>query len=316
MGRFLSYAGRVQLIDSVIMSLTNFWMAAFRLPSGCIKEIERLCSAFLWSGPELNGRKAKIAWSDICKLKTEGGLGIRPLKEVNLVICLKLTWRILSAHSMWVNWVKAYLVRKGSFWMVKDNTQSGSWMWRKILKYREIAKNFYKVEVRNGEKTLFWFEVWSVLGCLKHVLRDGSYIDMGIPLNATVAECRSHRRRHHRVLLLNRVGQEIGRYKTNLVQEEDVSLWRNEKGGYKRRFSTRETWLSIREKHQVCHWYQAVWFKNATPKFSFITWVAMRDRLSTGEKMRSWNVNVDSACVFCQASCFLIARTPNKYGKH
>lgn len=46
-GRFLSYAGRLQLINSVIMSLTNFWMAAFRLPSGCIKEIERICSSFL-----------------------------------------------------------------------------------------------------------------------------------------------------------------------------------------------------------------------------------------------------------------------------
>ena len=36
-GRFLSYAGRLQLIKSVITSLANFWMAAFRLPSGCIK---------------------------------------------------------------------------------------------------------------------------------------------------------------------------------------------------------------------------------------------------------------------------------------
>lgn len=41
-GRFLSYAGRLQLLNSVIMSLTNFWMSAFRFPSGCIKEIERL----------------------------------------------------------------------------------------------------------------------------------------------------------------------------------------------------------------------------------------------------------------------------------
>lgn len=99
-GRFLSYAGRLQLINSVIMSLTNFWMAAFRLPSGCIKEIERMCSAFLWSGPELNGKKAKVAWSDVCRLKEEGGLGIRPLREVNVVSCLKLIWRILSATSL------------------------------------------------------------------------------------------------------------------------------------------------------------------------------------------------------------------------
>lgn len=82
-------------------------MAAFRLPSGCIKEIECLCSVFLWSGPMLNGKKAKIAWTDISKLKIEGGLGIRPLKEINLVCCLKLIWKknYIYADSLWVNWV-------------------------------------------------------------------------------------------------------------------------------------------------------------------------------------------------------------------
>lgn len=80
-GRFVSYAGRLQLIQSVITSLTNFWMAAFRLPSACISEIERLCSAFLWSGPDLNGRKVKVTWKEICKTKQEGGLGFKTPKR-------------------------------------------------------------------------------------------------------------------------------------------------------------------------------------------------------------------------------------------
>lgn len=124
-GRFLSYAGRLQLIQSVITSLTNFWMAAFRLPSACIKDIERLFSTFLWLGPDLNGRKVKINWKDICRTKKEGGLAIRPLRETNLVSGLKLIWRILSAHSLWVNWINAYLIRKGSIWTIKETTQSG-----------------------------------------------------------------------------------------------------------------------------------------------------------------------------------------------
>lgn len=35
--RFLYYAGRMQLIKLVITSLTNFWMAAFRLSNSCVK---------------------------------------------------------------------------------------------------------------------------------------------------------------------------------------------------------------------------------------------------------------------------------------
>lgn len=124
----LSFAGRLQLISSVIQSLTNFWLTAFKL-----QEIERLCSAFLWSGPSLNANKAKISWPQVCKPKWEGGLGLMPLKEVNAVCCLKLVWRILSSHdSLWVQWIKANLIRQGSFWSVNENTSKGSWMWRKL----------------------------------------------------------------------------------------------------------------------------------------------------------------------------------------
>ena len=103
---------------------------------------------------------------------------MRRLKEVNLVCSLKLIWRILSANSLWVNWIKVYLIRKGSLWSIKDKTQAGSWMWRKILKCREVAKKLYRVEIKNGKKTFFWYESWSSLGCLKDFLCDRGYIDM------------------------------------------------------------------------------------------------------------------------------------------
>ena len=108
-GRFLSYAGRLQLINSVIMSLVNFWMAAFQLPSGCIREIERICSAFLWSGTDLKSKRVKVSWKEVCRTKHEGGLGIRSLKEMSVVNILKLIWRILSAESLWVRWVRFIL---------------------------------------------------------------------------------------------------------------------------------------------------------------------------------------------------------------
>lgn len=71
--RYLSYAGRLNLITSVLRSICNFWLAAFRLPRECIREIDKLCSAFLWSGPDLNPHKARICWDSVCKPKIEGG---------------------------------------------------------------------------------------------------------------------------------------------------------------------------------------------------------------------------------------------------
>ena len=127
-GRFLSYGGRLQLISSVITSMANFWMSAFRIPGSCLKKIESLCSAFLWYGPELKTSKAKVSWKDVCLPKLEGGLGIRPLKEINIVLGLKLVWRLFySRSSFWVKWIYCYQIKKGSFWSAK-NTANGSWM--------------------------------------------------------------------------------------------------------------------------------------------------------------------------------------------
>lgn len=138
--RFLSFAGRVQLIGSVIHSLTNFWISAFRLPKKCIEEIDRLCSAFLWSGPELNAKKAKVTWKDCCLPRDESGLGLKSIAEANKVSSLKLIWKLISSpSSLWVKWVNRYLIRKGSLWSVKESCTLGSWIWKtvKVSKYCE-----------------------------------------------------------------------------------------------------------------------------------------------------------------------------------
>ena len=113
--RFLSYAGRLQLLKSVMVSIVNFWASVFRLPSKCIKEVEQLCASFLWSGPALKSSGAKVAWSEICKPLNEGGLGVRALKEVNTVYGLKLIWWMLAGDSLWGKWIKEYLLKKRSF---------------------------------------------------------------------------------------------------------------------------------------------------------------------------------------------------------
>lgn len=147
---FLSMAGRLQLIKSVLLSMVNFWMTGYKLSGQCINEINSLCSAFLWSGPSLNVKKAKVSWDVVC-LPKKGGLGLRSLKVMNKIRTLKLLWRLLSSQPLlWAKWIQAYLVKNDTIWSIKDTTNAGSWMWRKLLKYRDIAKQFHKMKVGNG----------------------------------------------------------------------------------------------------------------------------------------------------------------------
>lgn len=85
----LSYAGRMLLIKSIIVSVTNFWCAAFCLPQACV-EIESMSSAFLWNGNQNTTSKAKVAWEEVCIPYAEGKLGIRRVAEVSTMFMLKL----------------------------------------------------------------------------------------------------------------------------------------------------------------------------------------------------------------------------------
>ncbi|XP_024009427.1 uncharacterized protein LOC112084509 [Eutrema salsugineum] len=102
--KFLSFAGRLQLISSVIVRVVNFWISTFILPKGCIKKIESLCTRFLWAG-KIDGRcQAKVSWDIVCLPKIEGGLGLRRIVDWNRTLCLRLIWLLFSkSGSLWLH---------------------------------------------------------------------------------------------------------------------------------------------------------------------------------------------------------------------
>lgn len=185
--RALSFAGRPQLIKSVIASAVNFWSSAFILPQGCLDTIESMCSAFLWSGSPTITHKAKVAWKDLCCPKEEGGLGIRRLSDTSRVFALSLIWKLFSlTGSFWVAWTRQYLLKNISHWDASD--KKGSWVWRKLLKLRPIAYECIRFEVRNGVTVHFWFDNWLEMGRLIDITGELGISYLGVSRSATLAE--------------------------------------------------------------------------------------------------------------------------------
>lgn len=167
---------------------------------------------------------------------------------------------------------------------------------------RDLAKSFHKMEVNNGKQTYFWYDNWSSLGCLKDLLRDGGSIALGIEEHDLVGDVlTSHRRKRHRFQILNEVENEIDQIRSRANQEEEeVPLWRPPDDKYSKVFSTKKTWLSIRQSQPECGWSKGVWFSQATPKYSFLVWVAIKNRLQTMDRILSWNSAANGVCVLCQ----------------
>ncbi|KAG7574650.1 Reverse transcriptase domain [Arabidopsis suecica] len=135
--KHLSFAGRLQLIQSVIYSTITFWASIFILSNQCLDEIERLCSAFLWKGAPNSARGAKVSWDSVCTPKQCGGLGLKRLSLWNQVLGLKLIWMIFAAGgSLWVSWVllAVFGVTIGLvwalYWILQDEAEDDVYLWK------------------------------------------------------------------------------------------------------------------------------------------------------------------------------------------
>ena len=85
MANLLSYAGRLQLVKSILSSMQNCWAHIFPLSKKIIQVVERVCRRFLWTGKTEHSKKAPIAWATIQMPKSGGGWNV-----INMLHWIKL----------------------------------------------------------------------------------------------------------------------------------------------------------------------------------------------------------------------------------
>lgn len=94
---FLSIAGRMVLVNSVLSLMPTYFMSVFKLPAWVISDIDKIRQNFLWHGVNLDKKKIHLAkWDLVCKPKKMGGLGIIDLTVFNQALLAKWYWQWLS----------------------------------------------------------------------------------------------------------------------------------------------------------------------------------------------------------------------------
>ncbi|GJN24750.1 hypothetical protein PR202_gb12512 [Eleusine coracana subsp. coracana] len=157
---------RTVLVNSVLDSLPTYAMMALELPPGVTAAMDARRRGFLWSGEDkATGADCLIAWDQVTKPKTHGGLGVRDLPIQNRCLLMKLMHRLhCSADSSWANWV-AGLVEIPS--MTGDLSGQHWDALRSLLPaYQELTK----VSLGDGRTTSFWRDDWSPHGRLADLL--------------------------------------------------------------------------------------------------------------------------------------------------
>ncbi|XP_070001869.1 uncharacterized protein LOC142166146 [Nicotiana tabacum] len=123
--KFLSYAGRLQLIKSVLN--------------------------YLWPGSHENTHRAPISWETLCKPKVVGGLNIINYERWNKAALTKLLWAIIAKKDKpWIRWIHCHYIKQNDI----NTMRSQSRLVRKLFTTREWwANDIPTIEsfVQNGK---------------------------------------------------------------------------------------------------------------------------------------------------------------------
>ena len=141
--RHLSYAGRVTLVNAVLLYLQTYWAQIFLLPKSVLHKITQICRAYLWDRKVYLAKSPPVAWSWVCMLKKNGGLGIRDCITWNMAAVGKLLWQIAQKEDvLWIKWIHNVYVKEQTWWEYKA-PPNASWIWKGVCKAKEVLKAGY-----------------------------------------------------------------------------------------------------------------------------------------------------------------------------
>jgi hypothetical protein len=305
----LSFAGRLQLIQSVLSSMHIYWASVFILPSSIIQDLEQLMRGFLWSHDGSSRGRSKVAWDVVCLPKHEGGLGIRSLSSFNNALITSHIWSIVSGKdSLWVKWIHMYKLKERNFWDVPCRGNM-TWSWRKILQLRPIVRRFIWYNLGNGSKVSAWFDSWCDLSPLSLIVSSRDIHRAGFFPDSKVSDIvrgngwawpNQWSVRYHS---LNSIA-----VPHLLNHMDDRLVWRNSDGSFKH-FSVSLAWECIRPRGSVVGWSHVVWFTHRIPRHAFHTWLVIKRRLTTQDKLTL----VDDNCNLVNLLCPLCEMQPDSH---
>ena len=163
----LSYAGRLELIRSVLQGVSCFWLSILPVPRTVVDIMTGICRQFLW-----NSKSSLVAWRDIVLPKEEGGLGLRDFRVWNSALLAKYIWDIHSRReSLWARWIHHYYLAHRSFWEIQPKKEM-SCLFRRLLVIRDNLFGQFGSEVA----VIDWFRTCMsedrlVLSRIYHCLR-------------------------------------------------------------------------------------------------------------------------------------------------
>ncbi|XP_074267464.1 uncharacterized protein LOC141590805 [Silene latifolia] len=316
---FLSAAGRLTLICSVLSSLSIYSLSAFKMPVSVISKIDSLLSQFWWSGCKAG---KGIHWSSrlfIQSVKSHGGLGIRNLGCLNLCLLAKVGWRILSKTDTLISQVlgSKYQITPSSFMnSAPEPTAPMSWGGRGIRWGLSLLVDNLSWQVGFPSTLDIWKDKWihgASLGLLSSL--DADAVLHKPSMEVSILQTVDGEWDYDKVLQL--CGTDVLPLVLSTaippLDEADTIVWNltsngeySIKSGYALAFD--KLWnskASLKDRTRMeptsVRFCKKIWQLPLQNKWKIFLWRLFSNSLPCGEEFRRRNFPGDHFCLFCRA---------------
>jgi hypothetical protein len=308
--KFSSHGAKDTLIKPVAQALPGYAMGVYKMTLGFCEQYERLIRDFWW-GDEQDHRKVHwMAWENMIKPKSKGGIGFRDIHLFNQALLARQAWRLIQKPtSLCARVLKAKYFPYGD---ILDTVFASdpSPAWQGIEFGLELLKKGIIKRIGNGRGTQFVRDQW---------------IPRNEGLKITHIKKNSRRRwvnqlflpgtktwnvEHLRQLFHEHDVEAIMGINVPEQDTEDRVAWHYESNG---NFSVKSAYrLALSMKHQKrdlgsCSSspdgnrsiWNLIWKSNVPPKIRIFGWRVATDSLATKRNKRRRSLELNDQCIIC-----------------
>ncbi|KAL1134447.1 hypothetical protein V6Z11_A12G102600 [Gossypium hirsutum] len=156
----LSFAGRVILAQSILLTILSYLMQSTLVPKEIYDSIEELARQFIWGVADGKRKMALMGWDSICQPKLHGGLKFRRLGDQNKAFILKLGYSLITmTEALWVQ------ILKPKYDLVESMTESimrnrCSYIWTAVAQVWPLLRSNMIWSIGNERFVRCWGDNW------------------------------------------------------------------------------------------------------------------------------------------------------------
>ncbi|KAL6146659.1 hypothetical protein ACLB2K_057337 [Fragaria x ananassa] len=295
-GKSLSMAGRVTLVNSVVVSMLSHSFMIYAWPKTVLQQVRNWMRNFIWTGSVSSRAYHPVAWKKCCAPLNEGGLGVRNIMVLNKAFLLKKFWDCLTKSSLAAEFFSArFLGRSGK----PCSYYKRSSIWPRIRPL--FLDIFYSSKwlVGNGKSIDFWHANWLHGSVVENL---GIEQQLAKLLNAKVSDfikdgtwyCPSNLNTN-----LATLWSEILSIRLPYSDVEDKLVWLDSSDGL---LSLSMAYEVKRSKQTIVPWDRWVWRQCFRPRNSITLWKFLHGKLLTDDLLLQRGFHFASRCSLCHAS--------------